>query len=80
MPRPDAELARLYDVLEAGARRGAVADRADGLRLTWRDTAEWIHVRPSGTEPIVRIYAEAQEAAAADALADWAEEQIARLM
>ena len=32
------------------------ADGADGLRLS-RDE-EWIHVRPSGTEPVVRVIAE----------------------
>ena len=32
------------------------ADAADGLRLS-RDE-EWVHVRPSGTEPVVRVIAE----------------------
>ncbi len=32
-------------------------DEQDGLRLAWAD--RWLHVRPSGTEPIVRIIAEA---------------------
>lgn len=35
----------------------ADCDRQDGLRLTWPD--RWLHVRPSGTEPIIRIIAEA---------------------
>jgi phosphomannomutase len=35
----------------------AEADMQDGLRLSWPD--RWIHVRPSGTEPIVRVIAEA---------------------
>ncbi len=38
----------------------AAADRQDGLRLAWPD--RWLHVRPSGTEPIVRLIAEAPEA------------------
>ena len=44
--------------------RDAALDRQDGLRLTWPD--RWLHVRPSGTEPIVRLIAEApsREAAA----------------
>jgi phosphomannomutase len=41
-------------------------DERDGLRLSWRD--RWLHVRPSGTEPIVRLIAEAPAAADADAL------------
>jgi phosphomannomutase len=36
---------------------GAAADERDGLRLAWTD--RWVHVRPSGTEPIIRLIAEA---------------------
>jgi phosphomannomutase len=32
----------------------------DGLRMAWADTGEWLHVRPSGTEPVVRFIAEAR--------------------
>jgi phosphomannomutase len=35
----------------------ADADARDGLRLAW--PGRWVHVRPSGTEPIVRLIAEA---------------------
>ena len=59
------DLAATYSALErrfAGAR----ADRQDGLRLAWND--RWLHVRPSGTEPIVRLIAEALSANAADEL------------
>lgn len=35
----------------------AQANTDDGLRLTWPD--RWIHLRPSGTEPIIRVIAEA---------------------
>ena len=35
----------------------ATANRIDGLRLDWAD--RWVHVRPSNTEPIVRVIAEA---------------------
>jgi phosphomannomutase len=44
----------------------ATADERDGLRLSWRD--RWLHVRPSGTEPIVRLIAEAPTADDAEAL------------
>ena len=44
----------------------AVADERDGLRLAWPD--RWLHVRPSGTEPIVRLIAEAPTQADAEAL------------
>jgi phosphomannomutase len=46
----------------------AIADDRDGLRLAWPD--RWLHVRPSGTEPIVRLIAEAPtEAEAAKLIA-----------
>ena len=34
-------------------------DRTDGLRLAWDGRHSWLHVRPSGTEPVVRLIAEA---------------------
>ncbi len=44
----------------------ARVDERDGLRLAWHD--RWLHVRPSGTEPIVRLIAEAPTAADAEQL------------
>ena len=38
---------------------GGTANSSDGLRLDFADRS-WIHVRPSNTEPIVRIIAEAK--------------------
>ena len=40
----------------------------DGLKIDLADS--WIHVRPSGTEPIVRVFAEAPTATQADSLAE----------
>ncbi|HJR42043.1 MAG TPA: phosphoglucosamine mutase [Gemmatimonadaceae bacterium] len=62
LARPNASLADVYDVLRDGS-RGAEVDMQDGLRLSWPD--RWVHVRPSGTEPIVRVIAEAPTEAAA---------------
>ncbi len=52
----------LEQVYAALARRfpDAAVDRQDGLRLGWRD--RWLHVRPSNTEPIIRLIAEAPTA------------------
>ena len=52
------------EALDLGA--DAEADTQDGLRLAWPD--RWVHVRPSGTEPIVRVIAEAPTAADAHSL------------
>jgi phosphomannomutase len=59
LDRPSASLDSVYDALR-GAFPGAAADMQDGLRLAWPD--RWVHVRPSGTEPIVRVIAEAPTA------------------
>jgi len=48
--------------------RDAEADERDGLRLGWPD--RWLHVRPSNTEPIVRLIAEAPTAREARLLVD----------
>ena len=46
----------------------ATADTQDGLRLAWPD--RWLHVRPSNTEPIVRLIAEAPAGGLAQQLVD----------
>jgi len=43
-------------------------DRTDGLRCVWPDREAWLHLRRSGTEPVVRVIAEAPEAAEAERL------------
>jgi phosphomannomutase len=62
LPRPNAALDAVYSALRA-AFPDAAADMQDGLRLAWPD--RWVHVRPSGTEPIVRVIAEAPDEAGA---------------
>jgi phosphomannomutase len=49
---------------------GHGVDEADGLRFDRGE--EWVHVRPSGTEPVVRIIAEAPAEARALELIDLA--------
>jgi phosphomannomutase len=65
LERPDAPLDAAYEALRKHF-PDAEADTQDGLRLSWPD--RWVHVRPSGTEPIVRVIAEAPTAEAADQL------------
>ena len=62
LARPNASLDAVYGALRA-AFPDAAADTQDGLRLAWAD--RWVHVRPSGTEPIVRVIAEAPDEAQA---------------
>ncbi len=60
--------ARLEQVYEGLRKRfgDAKVDTQDGLRLAWPD--RWLHVRPSGTEPIIRLIAEAPTSADAQRL------------
>ena len=53
----------------------ATVDATDGLRVEWPD-GRWVHVRPSGTEPILRIVAEAPQERGAIELVDWVEGRI----
>ncbi|MEN6401588.1 MAG: phosphoglucosamine mutase, partial [Armatimonadia bacterium] len=39
-------------------------DLTEGLRVIWQD-GSWLHARPSNTEPIIRVVAEADERAQA---------------
>jgi phosphomannomutase len=61
----DGDLASRYAALR-NAFPDASVDERDGLRLGWSD--RWLHVRPSGTEPIIRLIAEAPTTAEAEAL------------
>src|SRR3989475_6807718 len=60
--------ARLEQVYDGLRKRfsDATVDVQDGLRLAWPD--RWLHVRPSGTEPIIRLIAEAPSSADAERL------------
>jgi len=49
-------------------------DLSDGARFHWVDRQSWLHVRPSGTEPIVRLIAEAPGRTEAEELVERAEE------
>ena len=58
LDRPNASLETVYSALKtAFGGKDAQFDMQDGLRVSWAD--RWVHVRPSGTEPIVRVIAEA---------------------
>jgi len=59
LDRPSAPLDTVYEALKR-AFPDAQVDTQDGLRLMWPD--RWVHIRPSGTEPIVRVIAEAPSA------------------
>jgi phosphomannomutase len=76
LDRPAKPLDAVYAALKAAFADAAV-DTQDGLRLAWPD--RWVHIRPSGTEPIVRVIAEAPTEAEARALVEKGRELMAKL-
>jgi phosphomannomutase len=68
--RQDA-LAALLTAVEASFPDAVEVSRLDGLRVRFAD-GSWVGVRPSNTEPVVRLVAESPSAA-------WADDTIARL-
>jgi phosphomannomutase len=60
----------VYRVIDRFRRHhaGDGPDCTDGVRLSWDDA--WLHVRASGTEPLLRIIAEAPTPERAEALVD----------
>ena len=76
LDRPSASLDTVYAALR-DAFPDAEADTQDGLRLAWKD--RWLHVRPSGTEPIVRVIAEAPSETDARGLVQRAREPLDKL-
>jgi len=67
LPRQMGSLEAAYASLESRLEAPGV-DRRDGLRLDWPEARRWLHLRPSGTEPIFRIIAEAPTAEEARSL------------
>ena len=49
------------DPREIGGRRVERTNRIDGVKFIFAD-GSWLLLRPSGTEPVVRIYAESESA------------------
>jgi phosphomannomutase len=76
LERPAASLESVYSSLRK-VFSDARVDTQDGLRLAWKD--RWLHVRPSGTEPIVRVIAEAPTEQEARRLVQRAREPLERL-
>ena len=60
---------------EFHGRRVAQQNRVDGLKLIF-DDGSWVLMRPSGTEPVVRFYAESTSTADLDTLLEYGRQWI----
>jgi phosphomannomutase len=78
IPVPDTPIDEILGTLAASMGSDAESDSTDGLRLSWPERSEWLHVRPSGTEPILRVIAESTDISRAESLAAQAEDCVAR--
>jgi len=82
---PDSEKARVIDELEGvipDEVAGVPVERTvtvDGFKLLCAD-GSWLLVRPSGTEPKLRVYAEASTKARVEAVLDAGRELVAPLV
>lgn len=56
-PRGDIEVVQAFSEIER-AFDAVEVNRQDGLYLSWPERQMWLHCRPSGTEPILRVIAE----------------------
>ena len=78
MARFRAEMVPSYTADEVAGKRVIDVDRRDGVKLLLEGDA-WVMMRPSGTEPLVRVYAEAATTEEVEALLDAAEAVVTSL-
>lgn len=78
MARFRAETVPTFTADEIAGKRVTDVDRRDGVKLLLEGDA-WVMMRPSGTEPLVRVYAEAATTDEVNALLDAAEEVVTNL-
>ena len=78
MARFRAEMVPSYTADEVAGKRVIDVDRRDGVKLLLEGDA-WVMMRPSGTEPLVRVYAEAATTEEVEALLDAAEAMVTSL-
>lgn len=78
MARFRAETVPAYTAVEIAGKRVLDVDRRDGVKLLLEGDA-WVMMRPSGTEPLVRIYAEAATTDEVNELLDAAEAVVTSL-
>ncbi len=76
----DCDQNRIPDILNHLEKQypDAEADRTDGVKLLWKN--RWIHVRKSGTEGLLRVFAEAATFDEANTMADSVLNQIHKMI
>jgi phosphomannomutase len=70
------------DAVLSGVKSAYTSERItdiDGVRIDFDSAKEWVHLRKSNTEPVVRVYSESSSQKKADALAQKVVEHMQRL-
>lgn len=78
LPCPKKLKTKVLKQIEAKA-KGARIETIDGIKI-WNEDKSWVLIRPSGTEPIYRIFAEAKSEEEAQALASRYKTQISKII
>ena len=73
-------MARARHAYQDAAETGTepLLEQTDGIKRIWSD--RWVNIRPSGTEPVLRIFSEAPTFPEAEALCDETIEMLTQLM
>lgn len=64
---------------EIGGEEAIRIETIDGIKI-WENESRWVLIRPSGTEPIIRIYAEAKSNEEARELVERYEEKLRKIL
>ena len=75
IPRGGLAISEVLTAIEEAAPPEAERNWEDGIRIDWPD-GSWSNARPSGTEPILRVVAEAEHKNDANMRADWVESHV----
>jgi phosphomannomutase len=78
--REDANRAVVAVVSELSTQPGVTIDTQDGIRIDWLNERAWVHARPSNTEPIMRIIAEAPDQSVAQSKIDQVQTIVNRVL
>lgn len=64
---PNNKKNKVMEILDQKSSNEGRIDRTDGLKI-WIDNSSWILLRPSGTEPLIRVFAESESEEKVEAL------------
>ena len=61
---------KILEISSAARKADGRSHSRDGVKVDFESRKQWVHLRRSNTEPIIRIYSEAQTPAEAQKIGD----------